>query len=142
MPWPPGRRELGFTYVIENQHARRQWQRPLDLPTRELQVTVSGADPQHITSNLVRSEPHDSTTVIFASEVESMAAGEKIEVQLDRLPVPLVVRLRRTALIILAGVALVFVRILRQSRRGEIDRSGGGGKGNTVSSRRSRRRAA
>ena len=41
--WPPGRRELSFTYVVPNEKKYYRWQRPLDLPCYGLRVRVQNA---------------------------------------------------------------------------------------------------
>ena len=35
IPWPPGRRELTFSYLLGNTQRHYVWQRPLDLPSAE-----------------------------------------------------------------------------------------------------------
>ena len=46
VPWPPGRRELRYTYVLRNTQEVTLWQRPLDLPCSHLTVRVEGKSSQ------------------------------------------------------------------------------------------------
>ncbi len=40
VPWPPGRRELAFSYVLPAHHRHLEWRRSLDLPTSNVKVVV------------------------------------------------------------------------------------------------------
>ena len=40
IPWPPGRRELKYTYTLRNAAPKRSWQRPLDLPCSQVRLRV------------------------------------------------------------------------------------------------------
>ena len=45
VPWPPGQRELRFSYVLANAERHRVWQRPLDLPSSGVRVSVRTGRP-------------------------------------------------------------------------------------------------
>ena len=44
IPWPPGRRELKFTYVLRSTESYRVWERPLDLPSSNVRVQVAQSE--------------------------------------------------------------------------------------------------
>ena len=52
VPWPPGQRELTFSYVLANTQRHYVWQRPLDLPSTKVRVVVRGNQPGRVTSDL------------------------------------------------------------------------------------------
>ena len=43
VPWPPGQRELTFSYVLTNAQRHCVWRRPLDLPSTEVRVWSAAA---------------------------------------------------------------------------------------------------
>ncbi len=45
VPWPPGQRELTFSYVLANTQRHYVWQRPLDLPSAKVHVSVHDNRP-------------------------------------------------------------------------------------------------
>jgi hypothetical protein len=46
VPWPPGQRELTFSYLLANAQRHYVWQRPLDLPSANVRVSVRGDRPE------------------------------------------------------------------------------------------------
>ena len=86
IPWPPGQRELRYTYVLATEQKHRTWSRPLDLPCRELVVRVETDTPESVSSNLRGKRSVDSTTVEFAVR-GALPESFNVEVTLGRLPV-------------------------------------------------------
>lgn len=120
IPWPPGKRELKFTYVLPLQNTYRRWQRPLDLPCDSLRVQVEHAGPEEVACNLKRGPNGQSGMMVFESDANTLPAGHVLSVELGRLPVPLMAYARWTALAILAiaiaGTSLAILRRRRGSR--------------------------
>jgi hypothetical protein len=52
VPWPPGQRELKFSYSLATTKQHYIWQRPLDLPSEQVQVTVRGEPSQPVARSL------------------------------------------------------------------------------------------
>ena len=91
VPWPPGKRELGFSYVIANQQGTRVWQRRVDLPSSHVQITVHGSNPQHVACSLPAATDPMSGVIGFAAGDKPLGAGDVIQLELDRLPIPAMV---------------------------------------------------
>jgi hypothetical protein len=111
IPWPPGRMELKFTYVLPNRQRVCRWERPLDLPCASVRVSVETGDPQDVSSNLERGSDQRPGEVAFASTGTSLPAGHVPRVEIGRLPVPWIAYGRWMAMALLgvltAGGALV-----------------------------------
>ena len=88
VPWPPGERELRYTYVLRNTQEVSQWKRPLDLPCADVTVRVEGKSPDEVRCESLRPTTADAKTVVFASAGQTLAAGEVLQVELGRLPLP------------------------------------------------------
>ncbi len=114
IPWPPGRREVKFTYVLPTQSRYHRWQRPLDLPCDTLRVRVEHARPEEVACNLKPGPDEEAGTMTFDSDGNTLPAGHTISVELGRLPVPLMAYASWAALAILmifiAGASLVVFR--------------------------------
>lgn len=88
IPWPPGQRELTFSYVLPNAERCRVWQRPLDLPSSQVQVSVRTSDqPNQVTSNLAREPGKGDGEVTFVSGTHILPAGHVLRVELGSQPV-------------------------------------------------------
>ena len=105
VPWPPGKREMKFTYTVANQQRRAVWSRPLDLPCADLQLTVYTDDPDHVSSNL-EPAPGADGQVRFASRGTTLPAGHVVQLELGHLPVPMMAYGRWLALAALSGLVL------------------------------------
>ena len=97
IPWTPGSRELKFTYVVPNRQAHYVWERPLDLPCRQLQVRVHNSATD-VSSNLpqVARDPD----IVFQAK-GPLPPGHVVRVELGRLPVPWMAYARWIALALL-----------------------------------------
>lgn len=118
VPWPPGKRELVFTYVVVCNEDYYNWKRPLDLPCREIRLTARAHDTGDISANLAAAVAEEPGTVCFASTGELLPAGHAIEVTLGHLPIPAMTYAPPIALLTLVGlVAGMAVQLIRRSRR-------------------------
>jgi hypothetical protein len=117
IPWPPGKRELRFTYVIANQQRHRVWKRPLDLPCSHLSLTVATESPDEMSCNLEAVQVSQRGEAHFESS-GALPAGHLLELELGRLPVPMTVYARQTALFILTSlvVAISIGSLIRQRK--------------------------
>ncbi|MCC6125589.1 MAG: carboxypeptidase regulatory-like domain-containing protein [Pirellulales bacterium] len=113
IPWPPGKKEVKFTYVIRNDETNRNWRRPLDLPCSDVCVRVQSARPEEVACNLSpapiekrgKDEKGEIGEVLFRSEGKLLPAGFVIDVSMGHLPVPWMAYARWTALTVLFGIA-------------------------------------
>jgi hypothetical protein len=127
LAWPPGKKEVKFTYVIRNAEISRHWQRPLDLPCSDLCVRVQTTKPEEIACNLGRGTiagneaKSGPSEVVFHSTGKLLPAGFVIGVELNHLPVPWMAYARWTALFTLigavAGTSIFTVRRRRSNSR-------------------------
>lgn len=118
IPWPPGRRELKFTYVLRNTQSYRSWQRPLDLPCSKALIRVHDAKADEVACDLPRLCRDGETDVAFESGEEGLAAGHVLCVELGHLPVSWMSHARWLAILVLAGliVAASWVVLRRRSQ--------------------------
>jgi len=121
IPWPPGKRELAFTYVLPSPQRHFVWQRPVDLPCDQLRVRVQSERPDEVTCTLPRAAGAQHDELVFESAGQGLAAGDAIRVELGRLSVPWMAYARWLALAVLstliAGVSLLIVRQRAPFRR-------------------------
>jgi hypothetical protein len=132
MPWPPGKRALAFSYVVGNQQEDRVWQRRTDLPSLKVHLSVRGHALEHVTCNLPAATSRETRvpgTASFESretrvpgtvKFESpgrLPAGYVIELELDRLPVPLMASARRVAVVLLVTLVVTVTVVSCRYRR-------------------------
>jgi hypothetical protein len=111
IPWPPGSRELKFSYRIPS--AGGLLRRTLDLPCCNVTLRVRGENTEKISCNLAQAEGN-AEAIAFASAGEPLAAGEQIELQIGAPPFPWMKFGRWGSVIGLAGLALVTAVVLRR----------------------------
>lgn len=120
IPWPPGRRELKFTYVLPNAQSHRVWQRPLDLPCDAVRVRVQTSRSHEVTCSLPAAPPDDQPELVFASQGQSLPAGYVVCVSIGRLPVVWMNYARWFALAglgaLVTGVGCVVIRHRRREQ--------------------------
>ncbi len=114
IPWPPGRRDLKFTYVLRNAQAHRVWQRPLDLPCNDLRLRVRTDKPDDVACDLDAASGDRAGELLFRAE--GLPAGHVLQVGLGNLPVPWMTYARWTAAGLL--VCLVAAGAVALRRRG------------------------
>jgi len=117
IPWPPGRRQLKFTYVVPNDNDHAVWHRTVDLPCSEVRLTVLTDKPDEVSCNLeaVRSVSEDAVT--FATANPILPAGRKISLQIGQLPVPIMAYGRLAALTVLVTLICGMSVLLRRPKR-------------------------
>ncbi len=119
IPWTPGPRELKFSYVLRNNERSYAWERWLDLPCEDLRVEVQAENPEEIVCNLPKSFTKAAGIVAFQSAAAALPAGQRIRVQLGRLPVPWTDYARWLSPLVLLGlVAAVGYFMLRRQTQG------------------------
>ena len=139
VPWPPGQRELRYTYVLRNTQEVSQWKRPLDLPCSNVTVRVEGKSPDEVRCELLRRTTAGEKTVVFESAGQELPAGQVLQVELGRLPLPWMTYGKWAAvavmLVLIAGAGwLHFRRGNRQSPAKALPK--------TLTARNKRKRAA
>ena len=111
IPWPPGKRELVFSYVIANEKRHCVWERPIDLPCSHVSLRVQTNNPANIVCNLQRTGTTENEGECFELIGHVLPAGHVVRLELGHLQVPTIVHARWTALLILAtliiGVSLI-----------------------------------
>jgi hypothetical protein len=114
VPWPSGERWLKFTYTLRNEQDYREWKRPLDLPSDQVQVSVEGIDPPHIVCNLPGATATANHGGQYEFAGETLPAGFEVRVGLGDLPVSWMARARWLALgllvMLIAAGSLFVVR--------------------------------
>ncbi len=142
IPWQPGERWLKFTYTLRNEQAYRQWKRPLDLPSDQVQVSIDGIDPAHVACNLPAVTARSSGGPRYESVGEALPPGFEISVDVGDLPVSWVAYGRWLALsllvVLIAGSSFFVIRRRHASK--PTNRASQAGPKKSPS--RSRRRAA
>ena len=88
VPWPPGERELRYTYVLRNTAEVTRWKRPLDLPCSNVTIRVEGKSPKEVRCELLRQTALADKSVVFESAGQELPAGQVLQVELGRLPLP------------------------------------------------------
>ncbi len=115
IPWTPGLRELGLTYVLPNEKAYYLWKRPVDLPSSQVRIAVRADDPEAVACSLGTRSLASGGEVVFSSDGE-LPAGHMIRVELGHLPVPVMAYARWAALVLLAAAIAVAVLMVRKKR--------------------------
>jgi hypothetical protein len=88
VPWPPGEKELTYTYVLRNTKERLMWKRPLDLPCSQVTVRVEGKPPGEARCEPLRQATASGDSVTFESGGQELVAGQILQVELGKLPLP------------------------------------------------------
>ena len=106
VPWPPGQRELAFSYLLPNEQEHYVWHRPLDLPSSKVRVSVRSSQPDRITCNLDPATRQKDGEVLFEAGKRTLAAGYPLRVELGRLHVSPMTYAPWLALVVLAGLVV------------------------------------
>ena len=104
VPWPPGRRELTFSYTLPTSRRQCVWQRPLDLPSTDVRVSVQVDQPGQVTCNLNPAPRQEKGEIAFESGDRDLSAGYPLRVELGNMPVSAMTYAPWGALVILAGL--------------------------------------
>jgi hypothetical protein len=113
IPWPPGKRDVNFSYVIANEKNHCVWERAVDLPCSSVSLTVRVDNLKDVICSLPMVQSNEEGRVRFESK-EDIPTGHVVRLELGRLPIPAMVHARRISFLILAAliiaVSLVSVR--------------------------------
>jgi hypothetical protein len=109
-PWPPGERELSFSYVVPCTRGYCVWKRPLDLPTTQMRVSACNVQPSQATCNLSRGVPTGDGTIVFAAADHALDTGYAVQVELGRVPLSPMAYAPAGALVTLVGLIFVTLR--------------------------------
>jgi len=120
IPWPPGQRELKFTYVLPIEQGILIWQRPLDLPCEQLRVSIQPVKAEDVTCNLGAASLETADELVYQSRGEILPKGRVIRVESGRLSVPFMTYARWLAVALLVvlffiGGSLTFMHLRRGS---------------------------
>lgn len=118
LPWPPGVRELAFTYAVPLNDTRPQWTRLMRLPTREFDLRVRGEPAERITCNLDQAEVVGDETVRFVAPSAGLDRDAVVRIEIGEISVPAIVWARRLAVVVLGSGVLGAV-VLSRRRSGK-----------------------
>jgi len=107
VPWTPGQRELRYTYIVRNTQKVSHWKRTVDLPCTNVTVRVEGVPPDEVRCGMLRRTVADENSVTFESAGQEIAAGQVLQVDLGRLPLPWMTYGRWVAVAIMLGLIAV-----------------------------------
>jgi hypothetical protein len=85
LPWPPGQRQIKFTYRIPIERRHSVLQRRLDLPCTDLVVHVDNDVAENVSCNVPKH--HEPGRTVFQYTGAALPVGYTIELQLAHLPV-------------------------------------------------------
>lgn len=89
LPWPPGQRDIRFTYRIPLDSSTVRLQRLLTLPCRELRIRCTGVDTTATSCNLPGlTSQHEQASVTFTLEHAQLPADQLLELSLGGLSLP------------------------------------------------------
>jgi hypothetical protein len=114
IPWPPGERELSFTYRLPVDASGEQFRRALDVPCDQVIVRILGSSSKHVTCNLACAE-RSADGAVFAAKNKQLAPDFVIEAQIAAPSFPWMQCLRWGSLVLL--FTLVLVTALTRKRR-------------------------
>ena len=121
IPWPPGQRQLEFTYVLPVQQGFYLWQRPLDLPCEQLCLSIETPKVEDISCNLSAEPSSTPDKAVYQSHGATLPKGYVVRVELGRLPVPFMTYARWLAAALLfvsfcIGGSLIFKQLYDASK--------------------------
>lgn len=114
VPWPPGDKELAFTYILPVEEKNFVWERPTDLPCSKLSIRVVGKNPDEVSCDLPLVHSASAAEAVFASRSD-LPAGHVIRVELNRLPGSFMATAKWAALCLLA--VLIVAALVTAKRR-------------------------
>lgn len=109
LPWPPGERELKYTYRLRAEDVPHVLERTLDLPCTHARVGFQGQHADRVICNLGRAISSDGSSSVFESAGPTLAAGHTLTVQLPTVSVPWLARARWAAIAIFACLILATI---------------------------------
>lgn len=117
IPWLPGNQQLSFSYHVPLVEEEGSFQRPLDVPTEAVSITVRGAIADQIVCNLPLIHRANGEAK-FASTGKSLPQSFVLELAIRSLPFPWMQYARWVALATLVAltVSTLIVRRMRGRR--------------------------
>jgi hypothetical protein len=104
VPWPPGEREIRYTYVLRNTQKVSVWRRPLDLPCSDVTIRVEGKAKDEVHCATLDQASSDEKATVYTTGGRQLVAGQVLKVELGRLPLPWMTYGKWAALAILLGL--------------------------------------
>jgi hypothetical protein len=118
LPWQPGARELEFTYVLRNDRKHLVWERPMDLPSSQVVVSVQSDEPDAVFCSLGSTPVRREGEVLYESDGTTLPPGHVIRVELGHLPATFITYGRwLTPLVLLTLIGGAAVVNARRRRR-------------------------
>lgn len=116
VPWPPGQRELEYSYTLRYPHWTGRWERPLDAPCSHVRITLRAAQPDEVSGNLPRVSGSTAGEVVFESAGQILPAGHVLQVTIGHAAVPWM-RTGRIAAAVALAALMVSVGFITLRRR-------------------------
>jgi hypothetical protein len=122
LPWPPGQRELKFTYVLPVKQDYYLWQRPLDLPCEHVRVSIETPKEEDISCNLSAEVSSTPDKAVYQSHGATLPKGHVVRIKFGHLPVPFMnyTRWLAAALLLVSfciGGGLIFKQLYDASKQ-------------------------
>lgn len=115
IPWPPGERELTFTYRIPLEESGGLFRRTLDVPTSDLTLRVLDAAGKKLHCNLAAGQ-RTNREIIYTAQDRQLAANFEIDLQIGDPPIPWA-KLARWAALATLGVLVATTVVWGQLRK-------------------------
>ena len=112
IPWPPGKRELRFSYRVPIEKSGGMFRRTLDMPSRNVTLRVRGKKAAELSCNLGLVKA-DKNAIVFTS-AEELRAGHSIDLQIGTLPFPWLQYTRWGSLVALVAMTMATAAVLRR----------------------------
>jgi hypothetical protein len=122
IPWPPGRRELKYSYPLPLQAGAGVFRRALDLPSNKVQVHVRGEDMTDLSCNLSQRAAVANSLDFIASK-NQLSSGFIIELQVGAQPINWLLYARWSSLGVAGLLALATVAIYHRRQYNLVARS-------------------
>jgi hypothetical protein len=115
IPWPPGERELTFTYRIPLEASGGLFRRTLDVPTNDLTLRVLDAGKKKLHCNLAAAQPTNREAIFTAGD-QQLAASFAIDLRIGDPPIPWA-KVARWAALVTLGVLVATTVVWGQLRK-------------------------
>jgi hypothetical protein len=120
IPWPPGHRQITFTYRIPIEQRGRLLARSLDLPCSDITVRVKSDEIENVSCNLPTAN-QTQKEICFEQAEQILPVGHQVRIQLGKLPIPLMGYARWIAVgalvVLIIGTVMSLAWRHRQSSR-------------------------
>jgi hypothetical protein len=123
IPWPPGERELEFTYCIPLEKLKGQFHRQLDLPSSKIRLCVRGERCESVSCNLPRLS-QGADRVLFESVQKTLPTGFLIELEFGGKPFHWTAWARWAAVLMLGALILATRAYAASAKFGQLHNRG------------------